>query len=319
MVPAQSAMCSQVMSSSPSAPSSTTTSPLYARVPFDVHHDLVHADAAHHRVLLAADEHVGHVGERAEVAVAVAHRHRDHPHRVVGLPRGAVAHRVAGLHHLEVDDARLAAPAPAGRRWSCAPRPRDRRRRAGCPAAPCRGGSPAAAASPPSWPCAARAAPTPCLSYHASTSQEARELQARGGEVGGVGVGEVGVDALHHGVPALGRPLEQAARAVVVHADPLHPVSILRCTRAATPICPRDLVDLPELVDRRRGQGEAVAQEDRDLVAEDAAHDQDGQRERRPRGAPPPPRGRRPRATSPRARPDAGRPRARARGRRHWP
>ncbi len=52
--------------------------------------------------------------------------------------------------------------------------------------------------------------------------QEARELQPRGGEIGGVGVGEVRVDALHQRVPALGGPLEQSPRAVVVDADALH-------------------------------------------------------------------------------------------------
>ncbi len=44
---------------------------------------------------------------------------------------------------------------------------------------------------------------------------------------------------------------------------------------------PGRLVHLLELVDGRRGQGEAVLQEHRDLVAEDAAHDQDGQGEPR--------------------------------------
>ena len=106
--------------------------------------------------------------------------------------------------------------------------------------------------------------------------EEARELQPRRGQIQGVRVGEVGVDALHLHAPAVRRPLEEPARVVVVDADPLHARVDLEVHGRGDAQPAGDLVDLFELVDGRRGQREPVAQEDRDLVAEDAAHDQDG-------------------------------------------
>ena len=120
---------------------------------------------------------------------------------------------------------------------------------------------------------------TPCLSYQVEDLEEARELQPRRGEVGGVGVGEVRVDALHVAVPALGRPLQQPLGAVVVDADPLHARVDLQVHGGGDAHLAGDPVDLLELVDRRRGEGEPVAQEHRDLVAEDAAHDEDRHRD----------------------------------------
>src|SRR2546425_11472201 len=76
-------------------------------VPLEIDHDLVHADASHHRVLLAADDDLGHVRQRAEVAVAVADRNRDDPHGMVAMPGGAVAHGMPGPDDLEIDDAGL--------------------------------------------------------------------------------------------------------------------------------------------------------------------------------------------------------------------
>ena len=105
---------------------------------------------------------------------------------------------------------------------------------------------------------------------------EARELDARGFEIRGVGIREVGVDALHDGVPALGRPLEEAARVVVVHADPLHARVDLQVHLGGDPHVAGDRLDVAELVDGRRGERQSVAQEHGDLIAEDAPHDQDG-------------------------------------------
>src|SRR5439155_7868272 len=83
----------------------------------------------------------------------------------------------------------------------------------------------------------------------------------------------------HDGVPALRRPLEQPLGVVVVDADALHAGVDLQVDLRPHAQLARGLVDLAQLVDGRRGQREPVPQEDRDLVAEDAAHHQDGQRD----------------------------------------
>ena len=109
--------------------------------------------------------------------------------------------------------------------------------------------------------------------------EEARELQPRGGEVVGVGIGEVRVDSFHDRVAALGGPLQQAVGVVVVHADALHAGVDLQMDPGGDAQVAGGRVDLPQLVDGGRRQREAVAEEQRDLVAEDAAHHQDGQRD----------------------------------------
>jgi hypothetical protein len=108
---------------------------------------------------------------------------------------------------------------------------------------------------------------------------EPRELEPGRAQIGRVGIREVRVDPFHDRVPALRRALEQAARIVVVHPDALHARVDLEVHGRRDAHGARRLVDLPELVDGRRRQGEPVTQEDGDLVPEDASHHENGQRD----------------------------------------
>ena len=107
------------------------------------------------------------------------------------------------------------------------------------------------------------------LSFHGRSVRLCDGITRR--EVLRVGVREVRVDARDLDVRRARGGLEQRARAVVVRADPLHAGVDLEVHGRGDTHVLRDRVDLLELVDGRRGQGEAMAQEDRDLVAEDAA------------------------------------------------
>jgi len=75
-------------------------------VPAQVHHHLVHADAAHNGMALTADLYLGLPRHAAHVSVAVANRQRDHTNLRLGLPRRAVADAGARLDNLEIDDIR---------------------------------------------------------------------------------------------------------------------------------------------------------------------------------------------------------------------
>ena len=64
-----------------------------------------------------------------------------------------------------------------------------------------------------------------------------------------------------------------------MHSDPLHTGVDLQVHLRRDAHLARGFVDVAQLVEGGRGQGEAVAEEQRDLVAEDAAHDQDRRRD----------------------------------------
>jgi hypothetical protein len=94
------------MLSSPSRPSSTTGSPLYA-LSHSMFTVIWSMETRHDRVGLAPDEDPGDIRQGAEVAVSIAHGGGDDARRVVGLPRGAIADGMTGCHDFEVHDAGL--------------------------------------------------------------------------------------------------------------------------------------------------------------------------------------------------------------------
>jgi len=96
------------------------------------------------------------------------------------------------------------------------------------------------------------------------------------GEVGGVGVGQVAEQPLDLDVGAPRRGLQQRLRRVPVHPDALHPRVDLEVDLGACPSLGRARLDGRQLVDARGRQGHVVGEVQRDLVAQDAAHHQDG-------------------------------------------
>ncbi len=110
---------------------------------------------------------------------------------------------------------------------------------------------------------------------------EALELQPRVGLVGRVGVGKMGEDTLDLEVLAGQRGFQQVDGAVVVNADALHAGVDLQVHLGPHAHRPRRLLDLAQLLHRRRGQCQVMLQKQRHLIADDAAQHEDGRRHAR--------------------------------------
>ena len=104
---------------------------------------------------------------------------------------------------------------------------------------------------------------------------EALELQPRGRQVLGIGIGEVRVDALDLDVRRARGRLEQGSGAVVVDADPLHAGVDLEVDARLAAVSRGRLLDVGEPRERGHREGEPVLEEQRDLPGPDPAHHQD--------------------------------------------
>ena len=107
---------------------------------------------------------------------------------------------------------------------------------------------------------------------------EALQLQAGMRQVAGIGIGKVRKDPFDFHMSAFQRRFLEQVRAVIVNADPFHAGVNLQMHFGPDAQLRRDRIDLLQALHRRSGQRQIVLQITQDLVAPDAAQNQDRSR-----------------------------------------
>ena len=243
----------------------------------EVDHGLIHADAADDGVALAVDEDVGLIGEGAEVAVAITDGEGDDAGVVGGGPGGAVADGVAGLDDFEEGDAGFEGEGGGdGEGLGALGGGVDAvEEDAGADEVEVGVGKLQDGAGVGD---VAGGGGEAVLVVEGEEFEEAFELETGVGEVagGGVGVGEVGVDAFDAGVAAGEAGGEEFFGGVPVHADALHAGVDFEVDAGGSAEGGGGFVDEAEFFDGGGGEGELVLEEEGDLFFADAAEDEDG-------------------------------------------
>jgi hypothetical protein len=241
----------------------------------EVDHDLVHADAPDDGVALTANEGVGAIGEGAEIAVAIADGEGDDAGVAIRGPGGAVADGVAGFDDFEVNDVGFEGEGGGD----------------GEGAGAFGGGIDAVEEDAGAdeievgfWELqdgagvgdVAGGGGETVLGVEGEDFMEALELLAGVGEIGGVAIGEVRVDAFDVGVTEGEAGGEQFFGGIPMHADALHAGIDFQVDFGGGAEGGGGFVDEEEFLDGGGGEAEVVLKEKGDLLGADAAEDEDG-------------------------------------------